>query len=1103
MLLRKTIQLLVIMLVPVFAMAQVTTSSISGKVVTASGAPLEGASIKVVHTPSGTVYNTISRENGLFDLQGLRVGGPYVLDVTYVGMVPQKVEDITLRLGETYDLKIDMQDASSDNNTDVTVHAQVRKGVSLKTGAGTIITTQQLSELPSISRSITDFTRLTPQANGNGFAGRDGRYNNLQVDGANLNNNFGLSSDLTPGGGSPISLDALSEVSVNIAPYDVRQSGFTGAGINVVTKSGTNEFHGTAYGFYRNQDFYGYKVDGQDLAKTPNKNTIYGASLGGPIIKNKLFFFANFEKEKSSMPGITYVADGSKNSGNKSTTSIEDLKKVHDFVLDKYGYDVGAYDNFPNFESQNTKFLAKIDWNINNANKLTAKYTSYSGYEISPMNGSSVPQNGTIFVTGQTNGVKRLPNNRFSEKSMAFSNSNYRTNHIVQTGSLELNSRINNSLSNQFLATYTHVSDIREPLGGKVFPTVDIFNGAGQNYISLGTDPFTNNNELLNNILNFTDNITLYAGNHTLTGGITFERQKVGNMFMGGSQGHYVFNSLEDFLTEQQPAYYGYTYSLVEGQPAVFSAELIMSQLGIYLQDEYKLNPNFKLTYGLRMDMPIYGKKPIDNPSIDALEFPDRDGNMTHYNTGAWPKNTPLFSPRIGFNWDVMGDKSLIVRGGSGIFSGRIPFVFLTNMPSNSGVYQNAVFLNNTTDLDAAGVIKFDPDINAYANSPKFPKKAQTTTPPQNFVLIDPNFKFPQVWRTNVGADKRFGNGWTATVDLMFTKDLNAVVMRNPNLKAPTANYSGEDNRPYYPSGADKFYYDEDVVGTPIVLENTHKGYSFSGTAQISRRVGGFYGSLAYTYSMAKEVSPNPGSRATSAWQSIANVNGPNDQVLDNSQYAVPHRVVGNFSYTFNHGFSKRFPTTLSLFYQGSAQSMNSYVLNGSIVGDGNAELMYVYAKGSDIAFRDYTTKAGKTYTAAQQQKAYDQFIASSKYLSKHKGEYVSRYGAATPWFNELDFKLTQTLFSIESPSGRTLHQLQFTADIFNLPNLISSKWANWGYRRKMSLTNPLQFKIDGDTKEIYYNLSEYNGALVNSSTDVNVSSSSTWSLQLGLRYTF
>lgn len=1097
MLLRKALQLLILVLVPGFVLSQVTTSSLSGKVVTETGASLQGATIKAVHTPSGTVYNTISRENGLFNLQGLRTGGPYEVTVSYVGMVPQKVEDINLVLGETYDMTIDMQDQGA-NNQDVVVNAQVRKGASLKTGANTIISTEQLTSLPTITRSITDFTRLTPQSNGTSFGGRDGRYNNLQVDGVNLNNNFGLSNDLAPGSGSPISLDALSEVSVNIAPYDVRQSGFTGAGINVVTKSGTNDFHGTVYGLTRNQGFYGYKVNGEQLAKTPNKNNIYGASIGGPIIKDKLFFFVNYEREKSSIPGITYVADGSSVAGNQSSTKLSDLKKVHDFVLDKYGYEAGSYDNFPNFESKNTKFLGKIDWNINAGNKLTLKYTDYTGYDVSPLNGSSVPQNGTINVTGQDKGVKRLPNNRFSNKSMGFSNSNYQTNHVVRTGSLELNSRINNAMSNQFLATYTHVSDIREPIGGNVFPTVDIFNGEGQNFISLGTDPFTNNNQLLNNILSFTDNFTYYAGNHTVTAGITYERQKVGNMFMGGSQGHYVFNSLEDFLQEKQPAYYGYTYSLVPDEPAVFSAELVMSQLGIYLQDEYKINPNFKLTYGLRMDMPIYGEKPIDNPSIDALEFPDADGHMMHYNTGAWPKNKPLFSPRVGFNWDVMGDRSLIVRGGTGIFSGRIPFVFLTNMPSNSGVYQNAVALNTKAQLDAAGITKFNPDINGYANSPAFPKEAQTTTPPQSFVLIDPDFKFPQVWRTNLGADKRLGNGLTATVDLMFTKDLNAVKMRNPNLKAPNAQYTGEDDRPYYSGKNLPVYYEG--IGTPIVLENTNKGYSFSATGQLSKSYSnGFYGSIAYTYSMAKEVSPNPGSRATSAWQSIANINGPNDAVLDNSQYAIPHRVVANVSYTFHHGFSKRFPTTISLFYQGSAQGVNNYTINGSIVGDGNSELMYVYAKGTDVPF-----VATDDYTVAQQEQAYDQFVSGNKYLSKHKGEYVSRYGAPSPWFNELDVKLIQTLFSMQSPNGRTTHQLQFSVDFFNLPNLISSKWANWGYRRQMSLTNPLILQdggpVDGHPT---YRLATFDGDLIRDSYTPNVSLASTWSMQLGLRYTF
>ncbi len=1094
MFLKKSLQLLLVFLLPAFAMAQVTTSSIVGTVTTSSGAALEGASIKAIHTPSGTSYATFSRGGGNFTIPNMRVGGPYTLEISYVGFTSQKVEDITLRLGESFNIAISLKESQGDNAVVIVTSAKTKS--SLKTGANTVISSKMIGEMPTISRSITDLTKLTPQANGNSFAGRDGRYNNLQVDGVNLNNNFGLSSDLAPGSGNPISMDALSEVSVNIAPFDVRQSGFTGAGINVITKSGTNKFHGTVYGLNRNQNDYGYKVNGSELSKTPSQNSIIGASVGGPIIKNKLFFFINAESEKSSIPGITYVASGSSNSGNPSSTTLADLKTVYNFVKNTYGYDLGAYDNFPNFDSKNRKLLAKLDWNINTANKLTLKYTDYKGNDVSPMNGSSVPQNGTIYVTGQSKGVSRLPNNRFGSSSMAFGNSNYQTNHIVQTGSLELNSRISNQLSNQFLATYTHVSDIRQPIGGKVFPTVDIFNGAGQNYISLGTDPFTNNNQLLNNILNFTDNITYYAGAHTITGGVSFEKQKVGNMFMGGSQGHYVFNSLNDFLTQQQPVYYGYTYSVVPGQKAVFSANLVMSQLGVYLQDEYKVNQNFKLTYGLRVDMPIYGAKPIDNPAIDALELPNADGKMIHYNTGAWPKNSPLFSPRVGFNWDVKGDGSLIVRGGTGIFSGRIPFVFLTNMPSNSGVYQNAVYLNSKAQLDAAGVTKFDPNIDAYDKSSAFPKQPQTTTPPKSFVVIDPNFKFPQVWRTNLGADKDLGNGFKATIDLMYTKDLKGVVMRNPNLKAPTAHFTGTDQRSYYDVSPLPTYYNN--LGTPIVLENTSKGHSLAATAQISKSFSnGWFASVAYTYTAAKEVSPNPGSRATSAWQSIYNVNGPNSQVLGNSQYAVPSRIVGNLSYTLDKGIFN-LPSTFSLYYEGTAQGKYSYVTNGSMVGDGNSNLIYIYKSGADVPF-----VATSSYTVAQQQAAYDQFVASSKYLSKHKGQYADRNAATTPWFNEVDVKFVQDLFVRRDAKGAPKNELQFTVDIFNFPNMLNSNWKNWGYKQMYSINNPLVYKGVDANGAPTFNMNTYNGALATDAYTTNKSLSSTYSMQLGLRFTF
>ncbi len=1075
--------------------AQVTTSSITGSVKDKNGNPVEGATISATHEPSGTVYETISRNQGLFDLNGLRIGGPYTIKISHVSFGTEVFNDVTLQLGVPFVITSNL-DLDSKSLENVNVTAASKRGQSIKTGASTSVSSEQLRTMPSISRSITDFTRLTPQANGTKFAGRDARYNNFQVDGANLNNNFGLSDDLAPGGGSPISLDAFDQVSVSIAPFDVRQSGFTGAGVNAVTKSGTNKFHGSVYGYLRNQNSYGYKVNERELSKTPNSNTVTGVTLGGPIIKNKLFFFGSYEYEKRSRPGINFVPKGSTASGTPSNTALTDLKKVYDFVKAKYGYDLGAYENFPNFDENNRKLLAKIDWNISSKHKLTLKYSDFKGYEVSAENGSSLPQNGPIVVTGGS--FNRLPNNRFSANSMSFASGNYATNRLVKSGSFELNSRFSSKTANQFIATHTNSSDIREPWGNPVFfPTVDIFNGAGQNFISLGSDPFTKNNQLVNNILNFTDNLTLYLGAHNVTTGITFERQRIGNMFMGGAAGHYAFNTLDDFLNEKAPAYYGYTYSLVPGDPSPFSANLKMAQLGIYAQDEYNIRSNFKLTYGIRIDMPIYGEDPIPNPKINELQFPDKNGNMINYNTGTWPKNKPLFSPRAGFNWDVFEDRSLIVRGGTGLFTGRVPFVFLTNMPSNSGMYQNAVRLNSAATLAAAGITKFDPNPDAYANSPAFVKTAGTTVP-QSFVLIDPDFKFPQVWRTNIGADKKFGDGFTATLDIIYTKDINAVIMRNPNLKAPTDRLTGQDNRFYYPTGINSsLYYPANQVGTPIVLENIKKGNVFSFTAQLSKDFkNGFSGMVAYNYSIAKEVSPNPGSRATSAWQSIYNVNGPNDNVLDNSQYAIPHRIISNLSYRIEHGIFN-FPSTFSLFYEGSNGVVLSYNVNGSIVGDGNTELMYVYAKGSDVPFT-----ATSKYTVAQQQAAYDEFIASSKYLTKMKGKYVNRYGGVGAWYNQIDFRFLQDLLVRRGENGKVKQTLQFSLDIFNLGNMINSKWKGWGYRQTTTLTDPLQFKgyVNGAPT---FNMREFSGALPTNVFTPLYATGSTYSMQMGLRYTF
>ncbi|MEO9022177.1 MAG: TonB-dependent receptor [Ginsengibacter sp.] len=1088
-------------LFPFVMNAQVTTSSITGVVKSDKGEPLDGATVTAIHVPSGTRYVTLSKKDGNFTLPNTRIGGPFQLTVEFVGYAPQTINDIMLNLGQPYIADITLSQKATVLS-EITIAASGRPTI-MKTGASTIITAQQIASLPSLSRSITDFTRLTPQANGNNFSGRDGRLNNLQIDGANLNNNFGLSSDPMPGGGaSPISIETFDEISVNIAPYDVRQSGFTGAGMNVLTKSGTNTFHGSAYGYYRDQSFNGTHAGKVDVTSPTQKNKVYGATLGGPIIKNKLFFFANAEWENSAVPnGNTYVPKGSSASGLPSASPKDSLDKFASVLKSKYNYEAGVYDNRPNYVTKNRKLLGKINWNISDKHKLVLKYSDFKGSDQSPLNGSSVPNGGGFIITDPTTGTplkaqSRLPNNRNGTESIGFSNSDYATDHVVQSGTLELNSNFSNKISNQLLLAYTHIDDKRNSPGG-MFPTIEIFNAdgtvdgvtKGRNYMSAGTDPFTRNNEVVNNIATITDNFTYFAGKHTITAGATYEHQRLGNAFMQGSESYYMYNTLNDFITDAPPAFFAYTYSLVPGEPKVFSANLKMGQLGVYVQDELNINPNFKLTYGIRGDVPTYLEQPIENPAITALQFPDKNGNMINFNTGKWPNAALLLSPRVGFRWNVPNQKGLVLRGGTGIFTGKIPFVFLTNMPSNSGVYQNGVTVTKSADLAS---YTFNPDPDGYLS--KFPSTI-TATAPSTFVLIDPKFKFPQVWRTNLGIDKQLDNGFKATLDLLYTKDLNDVKMRNANLKDPNGNLTGEDTRSYYTSNDTKLYPN---LGEVIVLENTHKGYSFSATGQISKSfTKGFYGSLAYTYTYATEVSPNPGSRANSAWESIANKGTSNDVELYYSQYAIPHRVVGNVSYRIE--YANHFASTLSLFYEGTSQGNYSYIVGGDLNGDGNnkTDLMYIYAKGSDVPFVDFLNKDGSVkYTIAQQQTAYDQFVSSSHYLNKHKGEYAKRNTAFMPWFNRIDMRFLQDFFI---KTGNTKHTLQFTVDVINLPNLLSR---DWGIRDLYTVNNPLSLKkvISGTPT---YTLAEYSGSLVTKAFVKSVSPGTTWGMQLGLRYIF
>jgi hypothetical protein len=652
-----------------------------------------------------------------------------------------------------------------------------------------------------------------------------------------------------------------------------------------------------------------------------------------------------------------------------------------------------------------------------------------------------------------------------------------------------LNSNVGGRFANQFLATYTKVQATRST-GSALFPMIDIFNGAGDNYMSAGLEPFSNNNDVINNTFSIVNNATWFRGNHTITAGASYENQRVGNMFMPASQSYYIFSSLNDFITNQAPAYYANTYSLVPGQKSVYSAELKIAQLGLYVQDEVAVNDNFKLTYGLRLDRPIYNSQPLENPKVSELTFPDANGVPTKYNTGAWPKSRFLASPRVGFRWDVEGNKDLIVRGGTGIFTGKIPFVWLTNVPTNSGMYQ---FGANVTNPAALQNYKFNPNPDAYLST--FPTTAGTSVP-ANIVMTDPNFKFPQIFRTNLAFDKRFGQGWIFSMEAIYTKDLNAVRMRNANEKPTNGILTGSDARGRFAAAGDRRLYPN--ITSAVVLENTNKGGGFSFTTGLSKSfANGFYGSFAYTYTTYNEVTSNPGSQASSAWNSNPNVGTQNALELYNSAYVIPHRIIGTLSY--RKEYIKHLATTFSLFYEGASQGLFTYTVNGDLNNDANSvDLMYIPKDATDIIFVPSTASAtSNVYSAQQQSDAFFQFVENVPHLRKNKGKYAQRNGAALPWYDRVDVKILQDVFT---NIGKRRNTIQVSLDILNFTNMINK---DWGVIKATTVRNPLVFAGYNAAGTPTYRMTQINKELVTQPFQTVQSTASTWGMQFGVRYIF
>ena len=1013
-----------------------TTAALAGNVVDEKGEGLPGATVIAIHEPTGSRYGGSTRADGRYNIVNMRVGGPYKVTVTFVGYKDAVQSGIVLTLAQELrqNFKLEVNQSQLEEVKVVASRSSIIN--SGRTGAATTVSNNQITTLPTLNRSLGDFARLDPRANGLNFAGRNSLYNNITVDGAFFNNAFALSSTIGgQAGASPISVDAIDQFQVLIAPYDVRQGMATGANINVVTKSGTNNWSGSGYYFGTDQGLVGNKIgDVVNQYGTFARGQI-GARIGGALIKNKLFVFGSFEQETQTDPGSNFVATRTGTEPNRSIAKAADLDRLKDFLKTKFKYDPGAYENW-NKEKYSQKVNLRLDWNISDKHKLNVKYNYLRSYaDINPSNSGSLSG-------GRSPSATVLP----------FQGSLYRINNNLDSYIAELNSTFSSSVANNLTVGYTAMRDFRQsPVNDNPFPTVDIGNNDLNELTTFGYEPFSANNILNSDIFQIADNLTIYKGKHVYTFGLAYETNAFMNGFAPNYYGGYQFKSIDDFInsangdTKVIPARYQQQWSNYSTFPF---AEMKGSTFSLYGQDEITAAKGLKLTFGLRADatsFPSFDEPKYTNTYVPSLTF--RDG--VKLTTNKFPETTVLWSPRFGFNWDVKDDKQTQIRGGLGVFSGRVPYVWLSNQLSNNGVLFGSENIANPTNRP------FNPDVNAYRPAITLP----LTPTAYNLAVTDPNFKFSQVFRTNLALDKNLGDGWILGLEGIYTKDINAVYLENVNLPKSTVTAVGADNRMIFytlganglPSSARNFQIYGNVRGVnapavgsntvsspnisdAIVIKNTDLGYSYAFTATISKSFdNGLFASLAYTNSDSRSVNDG-GSIAQSQWRDRVVSGDPNENVASYSSYMQAHRFNAYGSYRLNY-LNEKASTTFGFTYSAAPAGRFSYTYSGDMNGDNqNAnDLIFVPRSQADIMLRDLGS-----YTAAQQWADLDKYINQDAYLSKHRGHYAERNGAELPWSANFDFKVIQDFYI---KVGGQRNTLQFTLDVFNFGNYVSPQW--------------------------------------------------------------
>lgn len=1023
--------------------SQVTSSSMTAKVYDGyTNEELIGVLVKITHIPTGTVYNVHTNEKGMYNIQGLRPGGPYKIELSYIGFESKQIDNIFIALGDNLSLNIELKEIENEHIiNEVIVKADRNKIFNYqKKGASISFSRDDISKTPSVNRSIFDIAKLSPQANALGegvsFAGANNRYNSFQIDGVLNNDVFGLSKTGTNGGMTgvnPISLEAIDALRIVVSPFDVRQSGFTGATINAITRSGTNDFSASFYSFYNNENFFG-KSPGKNVKDAKKINTQYdytiGASVGGALVKNKLFFFVNTEYTDKTYPNSYYIG----NSSNISKSSLDRVLNTIDRISNGR-YDAGSYSEFE-VPQRSIKSLVRLDWNIMSGHRLSIRYS---------------------YLDANKHNYDNTPD------KLILSNST--TKDVNQTHSVvsELNSRFSDKLSNEFRIGYTKVRDYRDYLGD-AFPSIRIDLSNNQ-YIQLGADRYSQANELLQDVFTLSDNISLTLGNHNLTLGTSNEFLSINNQYLADSFGSYTYG-IDEFETigtslEMKPKNYRHQFALSK-DIGEYDAVFKVAQLGFYLQDDWTINDKLRLSYGIRMDIPLFFDKPRENTDFNNSILAKELG----LNNQLVPSGQFLLSPRLGFRWNILGDNTATLRGGVGVFTGRIPFVWISNNFSKSGNFYGDTYYRKSDEVP--NDFKFSSDVNNQY------KPQNIKIPRSEIDLVIKNFKFPQIARLNLALDINLPYDIYATLEGLFSKNINDIYYKNVLNK-----YSHIDGfgRPIFESFDNE---SKQNYTSLIVLDNTNKGYSYSLSASLRKDFDfGLSANIAYTYSHSYSVFDGLSSNSYNNWQYNQSFYGDYSRDINYSNFDLGHRLVANISY--RKEYARYFATNISLLYNGQSGRRFSMTYYGDVNADGSLS--------NDLVYIPNESELNLMNMSNPDKEAFSKFVNENNEIAKYRGSYIPRNALISPFVQQLDLHLSQEFFFYIM--GKK-HIIELNADIMNIANIFDNSWGNVYSVKNIT---PLSLDKKDSSK---YTFSPIKGDMWYVD-DLN----SRWKAQIGLKYKF